>query len=177
MKNCFKNLKKIMSEKYGNLGWNKKAISWLLPVLFILAAFVVNAGAVENAAEKINTALTTFKSKGTFVYDQNGDGTAEIVLDAADLKTLEGKVNGNDSILNGKIDSLDTNVTQKISELNTSVDTKIQNINTTVNTTITNKLKGALVPDDTKGENGLVYDKTNGTYTLYLKTSESEGGN
>lgn len=140
----------------------------------IVCMFAVNADALENVADKINTAVSTFKSKGTFVYDKDGDGNAEIVLDASDLKTIESKVNSNDSILDNKINGLDLSVTQKITELNSSIDTKIQNINTTINNSVTNKLKGLLAPDETKGENGLVYDKTNGTYTLYLKTLDSE---
>lgn len=146
-------------------------------ICFTIAAaslFAVNAEAVENAADKISTAVSSFKSKGTFVYDKDGDGNAEIVLDSSDLKIIESKVNNNDLILDNKIGNLESNVMQKITELNTSVDTKIQNINTTVNNSVTNKLKGLLAPDETKGENGLVYDKTNGTYTLYLKTIDSE---
>ncbi len=155
----------------------KKVFMSIVSASLIASAFAVNASAVENTVEKINTALLSLKSKGTFVYDKDGDGTAEIVLDADDLKLLEGKVNSNDSILNSKIDSVDTSVTNKLTELNSSVETKIENINTTVNNTVTNKLKGALVPDESKGENGLVYDNTSGSYTLYLKSSEAGSGN
>lgn len=155
----------------------KMKVFALFSIILIACLFTINAKAVENTVDKINLAISVFKSKGTFVYDKDGDGNAEIIIDSSDLKTIEGKVNSNDSFLNDKISSVETSVTQKINNINSAIETKIQNINTTINNTISGKLSKAIVLDETKGDNGLVYDKTNDTYTLYLKTMDLEGGN